>query len=126
MAKEFRNIKMGTTETAIKLTIDVQDFLNTEGLPISSTGNTYNVASTFGGVKLEGSMEGLVLDVKVYTKKEYYDKRVEYTKQAKVAQQVMKELEANSEALGFFMKMGMTKEQAMKAAAKMVATALED
>lgn len=116
MAKEFRNVKMNVkaSENTAKLdiTVDVSEFMQGAELPISSTGVTYNVASTFGGHKLEGVLDGLILDLKVYTKKEYYEKRQAYAKQQRQAQEALKELQQNQGALALFTKMGFTQEQA--------------
>lgn len=116
MAKEFRNVKMAAkvTENTAKLdiTVDVSEFIKGGELPISSTGVTYNVASTFGGHKLDAELDGLILDLKVYTKKEYYEKRQAIAKQQRQAQEALKELTQNQAALDLFIKMGFTKEQA--------------
>jgi hypothetical protein len=100
--KEFRNVKMSAkvSENTAKLdlTVDVSEFINGTDLPISSTGVTFNVASTFGGHKLDGELDGLVIDLKVYTKKEYYEKRQAFAKQQESAKAALKEFEQNKGA----------------------------
>lgn len=111
MAKEFRNVKMSAkvSENTAKLdiTVDVSEFLSGVELPISSTGVTYNVASTFGGHKLDGELDGLVIDLKVYTKKEYYERRMQHAKQIETARTVQKELEQNKAAQDLLGKLGL-------------------
>lgn len=116
MAKDFRNVKMSTkvaqNSAKLDITVDVSEFMQGAELPISSTGVTYNVASTFGGHKLDGELEGLYIDLKVYTKKEYWEKKQAYAKQVRQAQEALNELQQNEGALAFFTKLGFTKEQA--------------
>lgn len=111
MAKEFKNVKLSAkvTENTAKLdiTVDVSEFIKNLDLPISSTGVTYNVASTFGGHKLHDELDGLVLDLKVYTKKEYYDKRLSYAKQIEVAQAAQKEFSQNTAAQAALTSLGL-------------------
>lgn len=102
MAKEFRAIKLSKTVSAnvakLDITVDLSEFMNGADLPISSTGNTYNVASTFGGHKLDDDLDGLIIDLKVYTKKEYWDKKKAHMKQTEMARAAMKEFEQNKGA----------------------------
>lgn len=111
MAKEFRNVKMAAkvTENTAKLdiTVDVSEFIKGVELPISNTGVTYNVASTFGGHKLEGELDGLVLDLKVYTKKEYYEKRQAHQKQIETVQAVQAEFAQNAAAQQLLSNLGL-------------------
>lgn len=116
MPKEFRNVKMSAKVSAntakLDITVDVSEYMQGAELPISSTGVTYNVASTFGGHRLDAELDGLIIDLKVYTKKEFYEKRQAYAKQVRQAQEALQELQQNEGALALFTKMGFTKEQA--------------
>lgn len=123
MAKEFRNVKMAVAvaENAAKLdiTVDVSEFVQGTDLPISSTGVTYNVASTFGGHKLEGSLEGLYIDLKVYTKKEYWERKQQHAKQVAMAQAALKEFENNKGAQQALSNLGFDPAQLAQAIALM-------
>jgi hypothetical protein len=111
MAKEFRNVKMSAkvTENAAKLdiTVDVSEFMQGAELPISSTGVTYNVASTFGGHKLDAELDGLIIDLKVYTKKEYYEKKLNHLKQTAMARAAHAEFSQNKEAQAALANLGL-------------------
>lgn len=99
MAKEFKNIKMTVTDSGkIQITIDPTDWIEGKELSISSTGMTYQVASTFGSTKLDGVLSGLKLDLKVMAGKEDYDKRRQIIQQQELAQQAQAEFAKNKEA----------------------------
>lgn len=99
MAREFNNIKVTVTDSGkIQVTIDPKDWINGEKLNISSTGRTYNVASTFGSHKLDGILNGLKLDIKLMAAKDEYDKRKMYLEQQVMAQKATEEFANNKEA----------------------------
>lgn len=111
MAKEFKNVKISakTSENAGKLdiTVDVSSFLKGEQLDLSSTGVTYNVASTFGGHKLHDDLDGLIIDLKVYAKKELYDKKLAHFQQVEMARKAHAEFSQNKEAQAALSNLGL-------------------
>lgn len=84
----------------INIEIDVKDFIERKEIPLSNSGQSYTVASSYGNKTFESKhLQGLVLGLNIYAGKKFYDQELESIRNKAQAVDVLAESKVKSAGL---------------------------